>query len=64
MELSQRTRQHCINKGIDFDALRQSWSSDEYRLQDDSDGSGVYIHTFNEAVIGCSKPTQEELDAI
>ena len=44
------------------DSLRPDWTPDEYRLQDD--GAGAYIHTWNEAVIGCSKPTQEELDAL
>ena len=64
MNLSQKTRQHCINNGIDFDAERPNWSAEEYRLQDDSNGSGAYIHTWDEAVIGCPKPTQEQLDAI
>ena len=53
---------YIISKGIDFNNLRPNWSVDEYRLQDD--GNGAYIHSWNETVIGCSKPTQEELDAL
>ena len=60
--LNEQVKKYIISKGIDFDNQRPNWTPDEYRLQDD--GTGAYIHSWNETVIGCSKPTQEELDKL
>tara|TARA_R100001509_G_scaffold156337_1_gene119524 strand:+ start:570 stop:755 length:186 start_codon:yes stop_codon:yes gene_type:complete len=60
--LNEKVKKYIISKGIDFDNQRPNWSVDEYRLQDD--GAGAYIHSWDETVIGCPKPTQEQLDAL
>ena len=47
-----------------LEANSKTWEAeqDNIILQNDSDGKGDYIHTFN--VDGLAKPTEEQLDAL
>ena len=55
--LSSKVKQYCADNGVasvDF--------TKDVMLQDDSNGSGPYIKTWN--VSGVAKPTDEQLNAV
>ena len=55
--LSSKVKQNCANNGVaEVDFLR------DVLLQDDSNGQGPYIKTWN--VSGVAQPTDEQLNAV
>jgi hypothetical protein len=55
--LSSKVKQYCANNGV----AEVDFSSDVI-LQDDSNGQGPYIKTWN--VSGVAQPTDEQLNAV
>ena len=55
--LSSKVKQYCANNGV----AEVDLSSDVI-LQDDSNGQGPYIKTWN--VSGVAQPTEEQLNAV
>ena len=55
--LSSKVKQYCANNGV----AEVDFSSDVI-LQDDSNGQGPYIKTWN--VAGVAQPTDEQLNAV
>ena len=55
--LSSKVKQYCANNGVaEIDFLK------DVLLQDDSNGQGPYIKTWN--VSGVAQPTDEQLNAV
>ena len=55
--LSSKVKQYCANNGVaEVDFLK------DVLLQDDSNGQGPYIKTWN--VSGVAQPTDEQLNAV